>query len=83
MKWASEWTSEWSGIDRDVPITRPDPPRTFYTDPETAGGADDARFCFTLPGLLAAAVSEGYPVRMGRVWEEEKGGGGGVKRGMV
>lgn len=38
-------------------------PRAFHTDADAAGGADDARFCFTLPGLLAAAVSEGYPVR--------------------
>lgn len=36
-------------------------PRSFYVDANAAGGADDARFCFTLPGLLAAAVSEGYP----------------------
>ena len=36
-------------------------PRAFYVDANAAGGADDARFCFTLPGLLAAAVSEGYP----------------------
>lgn len=40
---------------------RPVHPRAFYTDAAQAGGADDARFCFTLPGLLAAAVSDGYP----------------------
>ena len=39
----------------------PDPPRCFAVDERAAGGHDDSGFAFTLPGLLAAAVSEGYP----------------------
>ena len=33
---------------------------TFVVDADAAGGSDDPGFCFTLPGLLAAAVTDGY-----------------------